>query len=268
MKTFLISGVSAIALMAMAPIAMAQDEGRGAAGGAGTNMPSAQSDRGGAPDGGNAAGAGSYLAEKGDSGPGAGDAGPGAGDKMPSSEKSAGKDGSGRDKADSPRAEGPATGREGGGDPKNVEKSAEGKSDKGDKKGADSKSAEDRAGGDSKQDGAATGKSSGESGSGAPDAAANAAGDNAKGGGSVALSGEQRSKVQSAFRGHKGHSVNVNVDVRVGTRLPHNVTLVAVPQDIVIIVPEWRRYRYVVVGDVVCIVDPDTYEIVEVIVLA
>ena len=142
MKTILVSGVSALALMAMAPIAMAQDDGRGAAGGAGGNMPSAQSEGGGsAPDGGNAAGAGSYLAEKGDGGSRAGDAGPGAGGKMPSSEKSADNERSGRDKADSPRAEGPAAGREGGGDPENFEKSAEGKSDKGDKKGAEPKSA-------------------------------------------------------------------------------------------------------------------------------
>jgi hypothetical protein len=85
----------------------------------------------------------------------------------------------------------------------------------------------------------------------------------------VSLSGDQRSKVQSAFRSHKGSAgVSVNVDARVGVRLPRSVTLVAIPSDIFVIVPEWRRYRYVVVGDVVCIVDPDTFEIVDVIVLA
>jgi hypothetical protein len=41
--------------------------------------------------------------------------------------------------------------------------------------------------------------------------------------------------------------------------------LVVIPDDILVIVPEWRRYRYIVVGDVICIVEPDTHEIVDVI---
>ena len=36
--------------------------------------------------------------------------------------------------------------------------------------------------------------------------------------------------------------------------------------DIVVIVPAYRRYQYFIVGERVCIVDPDTYEIVEIIV--
>lgn len=82
------------------------------------------------------------------------------------------------------------------------------------------------------------------------------------------LSGEQRTKVQSSFRGHKDKSVkNLNVTISIGTAIPRSVTLYAVPEDVEVIVPEYRRYKYFVYEDEVVIVDPDTYEIVEVIVL-
>ena len=50
--------------------------------------------------------------------------------------------------------------------------------------------------------------------------------------------------------------------------MPRHVRLVAIPEDIIVIVPAWRRYKYIVVGNTICIIDPDTYKIVEVIVLA
>jgi hypothetical protein len=75
--------------------------------------------------------------------------------------------------------------------------------------------------------------------------------------------------VNSAFKGHKGSAnVSVNVDVRVGTRLPRSIALVAIPADVIVVVPDWQRYKYIVVGNTVCIVDPDTFEIIDVIVLA
>jgi DNA mismatch repair ATPase MutL len=109
-----------------------------------------------------------------------------------------------------------------------------------------------------------TGASSGESGSGSADKADRSSSKGA----SANLSGEQRTKVQSVFKSHKSASVNVNVDVRVGAVVPRSVTLVAVPQEVVILVPGWQRYRYILIGDTVCIVDPDTYEIVDVIVVS
>jgi hypothetical protein len=85
----------------------------------------------------------------------------------------------------------------------------------------------------------------------------------------MSLNADQRSRVNTAFKGHKGNaSVSVNVDVRVGARLPGSIALVAIPSDVIVVVPEWRRYKYIVVGDTVCIVDPDTFEIIDVIVLA
>jgi hypothetical protein len=46
------------------------------------------------------------------------------------------------------------------------------------------------------------------------------------------------------------------------------VKLVDMPADLVVIVPEYRSYKYFVVGDKVVIVEPDTYMIVEIIELA
>jgi hypothetical protein len=81
------------------------------------------------------------------------------------------------------------------------------------------------------------------------------------------LTQEQRTKVKSSFARHRGKSTNVNISVNVGVAVPRSVQLYAVPEDIVVIVPEYRRYRYFVVDDRICIVDPDTYEIVEIIIL-
>ncbi len=131
---------------------------------------------------------------------------------------------------------------------------------------------------DSAKDGgsAASGASSGESGNAAPDKAtgdmkadSKSGADAKQGGPHVTLNADQRTRVNSAFKSHKGSAnVSVNVDIRVGTRLPHSVALVALPSDVLIVVPDWRRYKYIVVGDTVCIVDPDTFEIIDVIVLA
>jgi hypothetical protein len=81
------------------------------------------------------------------------------------------------------------------------------------------------------------------------------------------LTQEQRTKVKSSFAKHRGKSTNVNIRVSIGVAVPRSVQLYAVPEEIVVIVPEYRRYRYFIVDDRICIVDPDTYEIVEIIVL-
>ena len=82
----------------------------------------------------------------------------------------------------------------------------------------------------------------------------------------VSLNQEQRTRVQSAFKSHLGSAkVDVKIEPRIGIAVPRNVTLFDIPEDVVIIVPEWRRYKYVLIGDEICIVDLDTYEIVEVV---
>ena len=83
------------------------------------------------------------------------------------------------------------------------------------------------------------------------------------------LSGEQRTKVQTGFRSHKRESVkNLNISVNVGVAVPRSVTLYSVPEDVIVIVPEYRRYKYFVYEERIVIVDPETFEIVEIIILA
>jgi hypothetical protein len=52
---------------------------------------------------------------------------------------------------------------------------------------------------------------------------------------------------------------------RIGTRIPRSVRLFAVPAAVLAIFPYYRDYRYVVEEDTICIIDPETYEIVDVL---
>jgi hypothetical protein len=107
------------------------------------------------------------------------------------------------------------------------------------------------------KDGSAEGRGSGEAGTA-----------DAKGG-RAQLSGEKRSQVQRAFSGHRsGAKVDLDINIGVGVAVPRHTRLVVIPDDILVIAPDWRDYRYIIVGDTICIVDPDTFEIVDVIVLA
>jgi len=128
---------------------------------------------------------------------------------------------------------------------------AKDKSDKRSKDAADSKSMT--------KDGASTGASEGTAGS-----------DNKPSGSVTQLSGEKRTKVQSAFRSHRSEAVvkDIDINVNVGVAVPRSVSLYAVPEEVVIIVPEYRRYKFFIFGDKVVIVDPGTYEIVDVLILA
>lgn len=84
------------------------------------------------------------------------------------------------------------------------------------------------------------------------------------------LSGEQRTKVQSAFRSHKSQAAvkDLNISVSIGIAIPRHVTLYAVPEEVVVIVPAYRRYKYFIYQDKVLIVDPVTYEIIDILILA
>jgi hypothetical protein len=62
---------------------------------------------------------------------------------------------------------------------------------------------------------------------------------------------------------------NLNVSVNVGVALPRSVHLYPVPEDIVLIVPDYRGYDYIMLDDNrVAIVDPDTFEVVDIIEIA
>jgi uncharacterized protein DUF1236 len=84
---------------------------------------------------------------------------------------------------------------------------------------------------------------------------------------SVQLSEDQRSQVKTIVaRGNAPRFTgNVDFDVRVGTRIPRSVHFVALPEDVVRIVPEYRGFDYVLIRDEILIIDPDTLEIVAII---
>ncbi len=83
------------------------------------------------------------------------------------------------------------------------------------------------------------------------------------------VTGEQRTKLTSTFSRHRVEPArNLNFSINVGVSVPRDVRFYAIPADIVVFVPEYRNYRYFLVGDQICIVDPVTYEIVDIIVIA
>ena len=96
--------------------------------------------------------------------------------------------------------------------------------------------------------------------------------DGSKAGGKTAyktISGEQRTKLTSTFSRHRVDPArNLNFTINVGVAVPRDVRFYAIPEDIIVFVPEYRSYRYFLVGDQICIVDPVTYEIVDIIVIA
>src|SRR5262245_9721317 len=85
--------------------------------------------------------------------------------------------------------------------------------------------------------------------------------------GRVQLSEQQRSHFHETVL--KDRNVNrvdrVNFSINVGTRVPRSVRLAPLPAAVLSLVPQYRSYHYFVVNDEICIVDPKTYAIVDVI---
>jgi Protein of unknown function (DUF1236) len=83
--------------------------------------------------------------------------------------------------------------------------------------------------------------------------------------GSAKLSTEQRTKIAAVVQQHKVTPVQLNVPVRVGTRVPDSVRSYPLPQEVFAIYPEWHGYDYILVGDEIVVVDPRTHEIVAIL---
>ena len=84
------------------------------------------------------------------------------------------------------------------------------------------------------------------------------------------ISEQQRTTIHKTIL--EDRSVNrvtrVNITINVGTRIPRNIRLALLPASVISIVPEYRSYRYFVLDDQICIVEPNSYEIVELITLS
>lgn len=86
--------------------------------------------------------------------------------------------------------------------------------------------------------------------------------------GRAQLSEQQRSTVRERFSrsgAERNRVANINFDIRVGASVPRSVTLHTLPVDIVEVVPAYRGYSYVYVGDEIVIVDPASFAVVAVI---
>jgi hypothetical protein len=57
----------------------------------------------------------------------------------------------------------------------------------------------------------------------------------------------------------------VNFNIAIGVAVPRNVHVEVLPEDVVEIVPQYEGFEYVMVGDQILIIDPDSLEIVAII---
>jgi hypothetical protein len=83
------------------------------------------------------------------------------------------------------------------------------------------------------------------------------------------LTTEERTKIRNVVvNEHKiPRLTKVNFNIRVGVRVPRTVHFVAVPEEIIAIHPAWRAYRVIYVNDELVLIDPATFEIVDVVVV-
>jgi uncharacterized protein DUF1236 len=88
-----------------------------------------------------------------------------------------------------------------------------------------------------------------------------------KQGGRVRVTEQQRTSVRDHLvKEGKFQKTNINIRVNVGTRVPRTVRLLPLPIAIIDLAPSYRGYDYIVLEDeTICIVDPGSYEVVDVI---
>lgn len=79
------------------------------------------------------------------------------------------------------------------------------------------------------------------------------------------LGPEERQKLHSAFDVQKARISRASFDHHVGRRIPRHVHLFRIPSSVFAFFPYYRDYSYFVVDDNICIVDPQTYVVVDVI---
>jgi hypothetical protein len=84
---------------------------------------------------------------------------------------------------------------------------------------------------------------------------------------SVNLSSQQRTRIGAVIGKNASARVSTNehIDISVGARVPRSVHIAVLPSDVIEIVPQYEGFDYVMVGEQILIIDPNTYEIVAVI---
>ena len=85
-------------------------------------------------------------------------------------------------------------------------------------------------------------------------------------GAAAKLSTEQRTQITTVIRDqHVAPVTNVNFSISVGTRVPRNVSFHTLPERVITIYPEWRRFKFIIVREQIVIIDPNTFEIVAIL---
>lgn len=85
-------------------------------------------------------------------------------------------------------------------------------------------------------------------------------------GGQTSLSTEQRTTIRTVIRQQNVQpEPNVNFSISVGSRVSDNVHFYPVPTELVQIQPHWRGYEFILVGDQIIVVNPQTHQIVAVL---
>jgi hypothetical protein len=80
--------------------------------------------------------------------------------------------------------------------------------------------------------------------------------------GNVKMSSEHATRVSETLR-RVGRPEHVDIDLRVGVRVPETVTVRPLPEDVIAIVPEYRGYDYFIdENDEIVFVAPQTHEVV------
>jgi hypothetical protein len=87
------------------------------------------------------------------------------------------------------------------------------------------------------------------------------------GGANVQLTQDQRTKIKDVVVGGRNvaRADSGNFNIRVGVAVPRTIHVAVLPAEVVTIVPEYRGFEYVVVGDQLLIIDPNTLEIVAIL---
>lgn len=83
--------------------------------------------------------------------------------------------------------------------------------------------------------------------------------------GSAKLSTEQRTQITTVFKQHRVEPAKLNVSISIGTRVPESVRYYPIPQDVIVIYPQWRGYNYILVGSQILVIDPRSHEIVAIL---
>jgi hypothetical protein len=83
---------------------------------------------------------------------------------------------------------------------------------------------------------------------------------------STSVTSEQRTQMREKIGSvNLRRASNVDFTISVGARIPRTVTYYDLPPDIVRIVPAYRRYKYIVVGNQLLVIDPRRHVIVDVL---